>query len=267
MFLCTWTHHSAWLFSRCSGQQGQEEGHSGSEAERPSLCSEQGQVYPGEEQQRRPASGTDRPHLAEQGAVGGHPHTDWHRTHKVKTAIVCACSITFVSFTDKSECAFPEELRRSTLRSLSYLLPEWQSDEKCVKIVLLLFSFFFRRLSQRPTAEELEQRNILQRQYQLFLSFSPCFYLLLNLILPPVNDILRAPWCRLRHLKLQPCPVWFFCPWITLVIVTRFLRTMMTQIYTWKDCVKHGLQFRCLILEAVFTLLFLHIKLGFHTWG
>uniref|UniRef100_A0A3B4XV81 Phosphatase and actin regulator 4 n=1 Tax=Seriola lalandi dorsalis TaxID=1841481 RepID=A0A3B4XV81_SERLL len=33
-------------------------------------------------------------------------------------------------------------------------------------MVLLLFSFFFRRLSQRPTAEELEQRNILQPKNQ-----------------------------------------------------------------------------------------------------
>lgn len=31
---------------------------------------------------------------------------------------------------------------------------------------LNLFRLFHRRLSQRPTAEELEQRNILKREYE-----------------------------------------------------------------------------------------------------
>lgn len=79
---------SAWILPRCPGQQGQEEGHLGSEAEQPSLCPREGQVCPGQEQQRGPASRTDRPHLAEQGAVGGHPHTDRHCTHKVSTYVL-----------------------------------------------------------------------------------------------------------------------------------------------------------------------------------
>lgn len=73
------------VLSRCFGQQGEEEGHPGTEAEQPSHDSKQRQVHTGEELQRRPASGTDQPHMAEQGTVGGHPHTDWHCTHKVST--------------------------------------------------------------------------------------------------------------------------------------------------------------------------------------
>lgn len=90
LFLCFFTpdHTSAWLISRRPGQQSQEEGHLSSEAEQPSLCPREGQVHPGEEQQRRPATRTDRAHLAEQGAVGGHPHTDRHCTHKVKIELI-----------------------------------------------------------------------------------------------------------------------------------------------------------------------------------
>lgn len=50
--LHTSPHFSAWLSSRCSGQPGQKEGHTGSEAKQPSICPRQGQVYPGEEQPR-----------------------------------------------------------------------------------------------------------------------------------------------------------------------------------------------------------------------
>lgn len=62
------------------------------------------------------------------------------------------------------------------------LCPTYCLNDKVMKLcknsptLLFLFFFFsshFRRLSQRPTAEELEQRNILQRKYQVFLSFSP----------------------------------------------------------------------------------------------
>lgn len=100
LFLCSFTleHISAWLESRCPGQQGQEEGHVGSEAELPSLCSREGQVCSGQEQQRRPASRTDRPHLAEQGAVGGNPHTDRHCTDKVKTGNIIPLYILLISF-------------------------------------------------------------------------------------------------------------------------------------------------------------------------
>lgn len=54
LFLCSFTpeHISAWLESRRPGQQGQEEGHVGPEAELPSLCPRQGQVCSGQEQQR-----------------------------------------------------------------------------------------------------------------------------------------------------------------------------------------------------------------------
>lgn len=80
---CCFTVTTSLLVSRCSGQQGEEEGHVGSEAEQPALRPRTGQVCPGEEQQRRPASRTHGPYLAEQRTVGGHSHTDWHCTHEV----------------------------------------------------------------------------------------------------------------------------------------------------------------------------------------
>lgn len=70
---------------RRSGQQGEEEGHAGSEAQRPALRPGPGQVCPGQERQGRPAPGTDGPDLAEPGAVGGHQDADQHHAHPVRT--------------------------------------------------------------------------------------------------------------------------------------------------------------------------------------
>lgn len=42
LLLLSLLHLSAWLLSRRTGQQGEEKGHPGSEAEQPSLCSRQG---------------------------------------------------------------------------------------------------------------------------------------------------------------------------------------------------------------------------------
>lgn len=77
------------LVFRRSGQQGEEEGHAGSEAQQPALRSRPRQVCPGEEQPRRPAPRTDGPDLAEQGAVGGHPDADQHHAHPVHTPRHC----------------------------------------------------------------------------------------------------------------------------------------------------------------------------------
>lgn len=77
---------SLWAALRCPGQQGEEEGHPGSEAQQPSLRPWPRPVHPGAEQQRESASGTDGPHLAEQGAVGSYSHTDRHCTHTVKNS-------------------------------------------------------------------------------------------------------------------------------------------------------------------------------------
>ncbi len=62
---------------RCSGQQGEKEGHIGAEVEQSALCPRQAGSW---------EAGQSRAHgsvVAEQGAVGGHPHTDWYRTHTV----------------------------------------------------------------------------------------------------------------------------------------------------------------------------------------
>lgn len=92
---------------RCPGQQGEEEGHLGPETQQPSLRPGPRPLHPGEELSRRAASGTDGPHLAEQRAVGGHPHADRHCAHSVRTSSSC----------DRKRIS-----RRCFPRSLSYLL-------------------------------------------------------------------------------------------------------------------------------------------------
>lgn len=193
MFLCCFTpdHISALLVSRCPGQQGQEEGHLGSEAEQPSLCPRPGQVFPGEEQQRWPASRTDRPHLAEQRAVGGHPHTDWHCTHKVKTDdIIFFWEITFPLYPLNWWWWNAHFLKKSRDNFLD-LCPTYCQNDKVIKLCKNSFTLFFSPsgdLARDPLLRSWSKETSFTVSIKSLLPFhlfiSPP---LMNLIMPSLN--------------------------------------------------------------------------------
>lgn len=111
-----------------SGRQSETEGHSGSKA--------------GETAGKRGEAGAREQHLEEPGTVGGHAQQDWHHPHTV-----CVCGVF------------------KNIYIFYLFIFTCPSQSTALLHIKSLILYHFRRLSQRPTPEELEQRNILQGQY------------------------------------------------------------------------------------------------------